>query len=345
MPTSKSPEQHSVELDVEWEETPCPLCGADQPQLMLTGTDRLLGLPGTFQLVQCGGCGHAYLNPRPTQETIGAFYPPEYGPYHAPTDGDTNHQTIEPAKRVGPLRRCLRWFLDPQGEFIPPIARTPRRALEIGCADGGFLTRLQTQGWQVSGVEFSPDAAATAQQRGLDVQLGTLESAELPANHFDAVFLWMVLEHLHDPQATLAEIRRILKPDGWLMFSVPNFGSWERRFFGRYWYALDLPRHLQHFTTGTVRRLLEETGFEVEKMIHQRTANNIAGSFGYWWRERFPNSRLAAALIQHCDEPRTGLVLLLAIPAKILAWIRQGGRLTVVARPKTGGASSVDSAV
>ena len=154
----------------------------------------------------------------------------------------------------------------------------------------------------------------------------------------------MVLEHLHDPRGTLTEIRRILKPDGWLMFSVPNFGSWERRFFGRYWYALDLPRHLQHFTPHTLRRTLDAAGFDVIKIIHQRTANNITGSIGYWWRERFPDSRLAAALIQHCDEPRTGLVLVLALPAKFLAWIRQGGRLTVVARPKRGDEISGSSA-
>ncbi|QDT48365.1 Malonyl-[acyl-carrier protein] O-methyltransferase [Symmachiella dynata] len=343
MPTSESTKQAGVELGVDWEQTSCPLCGADQPHLMLTGPDRLLGLPGTFRLVQCGACGHAYLNPRPTQETIGAYYPAEYAPYHAPDDDAAKPQTTA-TQRVGPLRRCLRWFLDPQGEFIPPLTQTPRRALEIGCADGGFLERLKTQGWEVSGVEFSPDAVATAQQRGLDVQLGTLESANLPANHFDAVFLWMVLEHLHDPQATLREIHRILKPDGWLMFSVPNFGAWDRRFFGRYWYALDLPRHLQHFTPRTVKRLLSETGFETDRIIYQRTANNLVGSLGYWWRDRFPNSRLAATLIRHCDAPRTGLVLLLAIPAKVWAWLRQGGGLTVVARPKTDSLISGDSA-
>jgi len=324
------PLEQQVDDVVEMESTACPLCGADRTSLLLVGGDLLHGCPGEFQLVRCNDCEHVYLNPRPTISGIGRYYPSNYGPYQAGEKSTSATADGEP--KIGLLRRLVRWFVDTKAEFIPPITASPRRALEIGCAHGGFLQRLRSQGWQVRGVEFSPDAAERAASRGLDVHVGTLESAELPDGEFDAVFLWMVLEHLHDPAATLREIRRILKPEGWLMFSVPNYGSWERRFFGRYWCALELPRHLQHYTTRSLKRLLADTGFEIEQVIHQRTANNLVWSFGYWWRSLFPNSKLTPKLIQFCDQPRTWAVILLAIPAKIQAWLRQAGRITVVAR-------------
>lgn len=326
------------------ESTDCPLCGANQFTPVLIGRDLLHGCPGEFQLVRCAACDHFYLNPRPTLESIGRFYPSDYGPYQAAEASDAPAQQAKAITKdadIGPLRRIVRWFVNTKADYIPPITTIPRRALEIGCAHGGFLERLNGQGWQVQGVELSAEAARRATDRGLDVHVGTLESATLPNDRFEAVFLWMVLEHLHDPKQTLREIRRILKPDGRLMFSVPNFGSWERRFFGRYWYALDLPRHLQHFTTGSLRRLLAESGFEIERVIHQRTANNLVGSLGYWWRAQSPKSKLAPKLIHFCDEPRAWAVILLALPAKVLAWLRQAGRITVVARLKP--ASSKDT--
>lgn len=327
-----APSEHQAADAVEMESTACPLCGADRPVSILTGRDLLHGCPGEFKLVRCGDCEHVYLNPRPTIAGIGRYYPSDYGPYQAADGSAASTATEEP--KIGLLRKLVRWFVDARGDFIPPVTGEPRQALEIGCAHGGFLDRLRKEGWQVQGVEFSAEAAQRAAARGLEVHVGTLESAELPGEQFDAVFLWMVLEHLHDPAATLREIRRVLKPDGWLVFSVPNFGSWERWFFGRYWYALDLPRHLQHFTTRSLRRPLNESGFQTARVIHQRTANNLVGSCGYWWRERFPASNLAPKLIRFCDEPRAWGVILLALPAKMLAWMRQAGQISVVARLK-----------
>jgi SAM-dependent methyltransferase len=154
-----------------------------------------------------------------------------------------------------------------------------------------------------------------------------------PAGSFDACFAWMVVEHLHDPLATLREVRRLLRDDGWLVFSVPNYGCWEARVFGRYWHALDLPRHLQHFRPQTLRQMLAQTGFRVERVIHQRNVLNLLGSLALWLRVHRPRSRLGPALIQYTNHPRMWPQIALAPLAKLLAWLRQGGRLTVIARP------------
>jgi hypothetical protein len=142
----------------------------------------------------------------------------------------------------------------------------------------------------------------------------------------------MVVEHLHDPVATLRLARELLQPGGTLSISVPNFGCWERRAFGRCCYALQLPTHLQHFTTGSLRRLLAASGFELVELIHQRNVNNLIGSAGLWFRARFPHWSLGERLIRWTDNPSALGLCLLAPLARLLAAIRQAGRLTVVAR-------------
>jgi SAM-dependent methyltransferase len=315
------------------ETTVCPLCGQDRPKLRLIGRDLLYGQPGEFQLVRCGGCGHGYLNPRPTRDAIGACYPPEYAPFRLEQEtavAGAAGRVKSGLRRIPGLRRLVARFVESRAEFIPPVP--PARALEIGCGDGSFLEKLRSAGWDAQAVEPSPIAANAARARGFDVHAGTLESAGFGDGQFDAVFAWMVVEHLHDPVSTLEEARRILKPGGWLCLCVPNFGCWEPRVFGRYWYALQLPTHLQHFTPATLRRLLDAAGFDAERIVHQRNLNNVVGSVGLWLRDKFPDRGLGNRLIRFTDNPSTPGVLLLALPAKVLAWLRQGGRLTAVAR-------------
>jgi SAM-dependent methyltransferase len=154
----------------------------------------------------------------------------------------------------------------------------------------------------------------------------------LPDAEFDAVFAWMVVEHVHDPPGTLKRILRLLKPAGTFVFSVPNFGCWEAAFAGRYWWALDLPRHLQHFTPRAVRRMLRDAGFEGVEIVHQRNAFNLVGTVGLWLMACFPGKSWGRRLIHYLDNPRAGGILALAPLAWFFAAIHQGGRLTVIAR-------------
>jgi len=220
-----------------------------------------------------------------------------------------------------------------RADWIPEIGADPKVGLEVGCADGLFLEQLRDSGWQVAGVELAREPALAAKARGLDVHVGTLESANWPADKFHAVFAHMVVEHLHDPKATLREIHRILKRDGWLIFSVPNARAWELAFFRQYWHGLHAPYHLQHFSLDGLRALLHMTEFSMQQTIFQCNAINIVGSIGAWLQSRYPNRRIGRRLIDFTDSPSVWGQLALSPLAKLLAWIRQAGRLTVVARP------------
>ncbi len=144
--------------------------------------------------------------------------------------------------------------------------------------------------------------------------------------------MYMVLEHLQDPKGALADIHRILAPGGWLVFSVPNFGCLERVFLRNYSLGIQLPRHLQHFTPRVLRTLLSETAFHDVQIIHQRNLNDIVAGLGVWLREKAPKWPIGQRLIDFTDNPSLVGTLLLSPFAKFASLIRQGGRLTVIAR-------------
>ncbi len=332
-----------VASDGEWEYTTCALCGADDFAPLISAPDWLHGAEGVFRVVRCAACGHMYLNPRPSRYAIDQYYPPWYGPHRSGPSGGINpparHEIGRRAwylsgfvRAVPGLRRLYYWLTTSDSEFVPSLGDGARRALDLGCADGRFLEQLRQRGWQVQGVEPIEPAARLAQARQLNVHCGTLESARFPSASFDIVFAWMVIEHLHDPVATLREVHRILAPGGWLVFSVPNAACWERRLFGRYWYAWSLPVHLQHFTRDSIERLLGLSEFRVERIIGQRHALTLAGSLGILLRFLWPRWRLGERLIDFAGDPSPWGLALLSPVAKIMAAIGQSSCLTIVAR-------------
>ena len=310
------------------------------------------GVPGEFQIVRCLDCHHLYTNPRPTADTVLNCYPSDYGPHSveaiqptpaipvsiAAASTGSNSTATEPwylspaARRIPGLRSLYYWLTNDFSNYIPKGLRPGSRILELGCATGTFLLKLRDLGYDVHGVEPVASAASEAKKRGLEVHAGTLESADLPHESFDVVFAWMVMEHLLNPRETLLELRQRLRPDGFLVFSVPNAGCWEPKFFGKKWFAYELPRHLHHYTPRRLTSLLQECGYERIKIIHQRNLLTVVRSFGIVVASWIPKSRLAQRLIDWTDHPTLWGQLALAPFAIALSGLRQGGRLTVVAR-------------
>ena len=148
------------------------------------------------------------------------------------------------------------------------------RLLDVGCGNGGFLLQMREVGWQVCGVEPDPKSAAQAAAAGLDVRMGLLEDAALPAEHFDGITLNHVIEHLHDPIAALREGLRVLKPGGTISISTPNLQSRGYQLFGADWVGLDPPRHLVVFTPNSLRLALVSCGFEPESALRLRLVSS-----------------------------------------------------------------------
>lgn len=263
--------QHPPEVQLEfWN---CPMgCELNDEQL-LVGRDRLHKLPGKFPVVRCKTCGLIRTNPRPTQETIGYYYPDTYGPFQSTTQASELQTKLPFWKHT--IKSLLQYNLEP----IPPIS--PGKMLEIGCASGRFMNLMAQKGWEVAGIEPDRKSAEKARELGYLVYTGSLEDAPKPALEYDLVVGWMVIEHLHDPVESLKKLYEWVKPGGWLAFSVPNIASLESRIFRSAWYALDVPRHLTHFTPKTIESMLSQSGWRTEHIFHQRSIGNLVASFGY----------------------------------------------------------------
>jgi SAM-dependent methyltransferase len=122
---------------------------------------------------------------------------------------------------------------------------------------------MQALGWVAQGVDPDPEVVALARQAGLSVDEGTLPEVELPENYFDAVTANHVIEHLHNPEATLEACYRILRPGGLLWIATPNLDAYGHGLFGSYWLHLDPPRHLVLFNFDSLNTLLKKVGFRV----------------------------------------------------------------------------------
>jgi 2-polyprenyl-3-methyl-5-hydroxy-6-metoxy-1,4-benzoquinol methylase len=259
------------------ESVDCCVCGADDARPYVEAWDRSHGQPGRFRFVACRGCGHVYLNPRPTQAEIGAYYPASYKEYTTRVDDEPNPFTRW-NRQYGMAKRCR----------VVTDRRPPGRLLDVGCGTGLFLDAMRRRGWEVHGEDMTPVAARLARERfGLEVFEGTLEQARYPDQHFDAVTLWNVIEHVPDPPATIREIGRILRPGGLIVMGTPNVDALDARLFGRYWALWEAPRHFNVFSPESLGRVLRQNGFQ------SVTAQSVVGTwFGtitslqYIWEER-----------------------------------------------------------
>jgi len=329
------------------ETVPCPLCGSARYTLIRRARDLIYESGEVFAIVRCDACGHVFVNPRPTQQDIFRYYPADYAPHHNPPveapaeqadEQDANRRAwyLSPAvRRIPGLRKAYYWLTETNDVLFPEqpkrVDKAPR-VLELGCSDGDYLLQLQARGWEAVGIEPAAAPAERARQRGLDVRCSVLEPGMFPADSFDAVCAWHVIEHLHEPRVVAAELARILKPSGQLLLSLPNYGCWEPVVFGEYWYLTQPPIHLHHFTPRSLRTLLESSGFTDIRCLHQRNLSNVVGSVALWLRERALFPRLTERMMQYPDSPTLRGQLMLAIPARVLAACRQGGRMTACAR-------------
>jgi 2-polyprenyl-3-methyl-5-hydroxy-6-metoxy-1,4-benzoquinol methylase len=313
---------------VKLEDITCPIGCVASDKTVLTSRDRLHDLPGKYTLVRCNGCGLMRTSPRPTAETIGSYYPEDYGPYRGTQVSETELKGLSSRKKW--ITAIIKSIFDTKAHSIPKIATG--RMLEIGCASGSFLHQMAQNGWDVSGIEFSPEAASAARSLGYSVETGTVESIEKPLAYYDLIVGWMVVEHLHKPVECLQKLLKWTDTKGWLAISVPDAGAFEFRLFGPRWYALQVPTHLFHYTPTSIRRILAAGGWQVVKIQRHRTLANFIASFGYWLFDK-GFKKIGKLLI---DFPERGgrLGALLLFPFSIvMASIGQTGRMTVWAQP------------
>lgn len=246
-----------VDKTAEMEWVNCLLCGSDESRPLHTQRHFPTQQPGRFTLVRCLQCGLVYLNPRPTVDAIGAYYPPTY----------ESHAPLLPEHLPWPQRWLVQYGFWKRCQPLL-VGHSRGKVLDVGCGTGHFLAAMKKYGhWETVGIDPSEEAIRFAKEvLHVEAYVGRAEEIHLPDHTFDAVTMWDTLEHLHDPRSALMEVQRILKPRGQLLLRVPSLDSLDAHLFGPHWAGLDIPRHLTVFSRKTLSRLLVETGFTIERL-------------------------------------------------------------------------------
>jgi SAM-dependent methyltransferase len=240
------------------ESVPCFLCGADDYTVLYHAQydqEKDVDLVQKFrasgdellidQLVQCRRCGFRYVNPRLRGDLILGSY----------TEGD------DPTY-VSQLDARERTF-DAALNEIEAAHGGRGKLLDIGTAAGAFVAAAAKRGWQAEGCEPNRWLAEWgARHYGIRIRQGSVFEQPYEPGSFDVVTLWDVIEHTLNPREMLDRCRTLLRPAGTLVVNYPDIGSWIARALGRRWLFLTSV-HLYYFDRGTIRRMLESTGFEV----------------------------------------------------------------------------------
>jgi len=247
----------------------CNLCNHDDTKLLFKKRDKFGISEDAFNVVECQHCGLAYINPRPSQQEIGKFYPETY------SWKENKEASLAVTRILKRLEKGYRYHLL-KGE-VSKVERVSTkidgRVLDIGCGTGDRLDVFRNRGFETIGVETSDSAEYAKRCLNLNVIKGDLFSARFPDDFFDIITLYHVLEHTHDPGKVCGEIYRILRVGGMLVIQVPNKESLQYHFFGKRWAAFDAPRDLYYFGVKTLTSLLKKAGFALLDIDH----------FMSWW--------------------------------------------------------------
>ena len=138
---------------------------------------------------------------------------------------------------------------------------------DVGFGSGEAMSAFKQAGYDVVGIEPDPAVRTLASRVG-EVFEGTAEDPPkaVAGREFDVVLLSHVLEHCTDPAAALRNVKRLLAPRGTAIVEAPNNAALGFELYGPGWFFADIPRHLQFFTEGSLRKALAAVGLRVTRV-------------------------------------------------------------------------------
>ncbi|MES1197830.1 MAG: class I SAM-dependent methyltransferase [Chitinophagaceae bacterium] len=234
--------------------TNCPVCGSTDLVDVLSTTDYTVS-GETFMIIECNSCTLRFTQDVPDAVSILPYYKSEDYISHTNTSRGLINRLYKFVR--------LRTMITKRKLVEKSTGLAKGSLLDIGSGIGTFVNEMKQHGWHTTGLEPEPEARETSKKLyNLDLK-ATAELNKLPANSFDAITLWHVLEHVHDLHDHMQQLKILLKQNGRLFIAVPNYTSKDAEIYKQFWAAYDVPRHLYHFSPGSIKKLLEKNGLKL----------------------------------------------------------------------------------
>lgn len=208
----------------------------------------------TFELLYDADLDMLITHPQPSAEQLPRYY--ESVDYISHTDGK-------------------RTLFEKMYQFVKGIALKNKlklinshsqkgRILDIGAGVGDFLSFAKNDGWETIGIEPSEKAKTIAMKKGVTF---VENFSSLESNSFDIITMWHVLEHVPDLENQITTLKRLIKPEGTILIAVPNFKSYDAKYYGKFWAAFDVPIHLWHFSKTAIQKLFAREDLELKAVL------------------------------------------------------------------------------
>jgi SAM-dependent methyltransferase len=226
----------------------CPVCSSSDIKESLSAKDFTVSQQ-QFSIWHCNNCTFRFTQDIPSPDGIGRYYQSENYISHSDTKkGLVNRLYHIVRKKTLSSKRKL---------VVTQTKKNSGKILDIGCGTGAFLHTMKLADWQITGIE--PDDIARKKAIELyGIQANTpINLFNLVSKSYDAITLWHVLEHVHDLKSYLKQVASLLAKEGKLFIAVPNYTSHDASVYQGSWAAYDVPRHLYHFSPGSMKILVE----------------------------------------------------------------------------------------
>ena len=203
-----------------------------------------------YDIVKCSKCNFIYLNPKPSKNEMSKYYNNNYLPHLS-----LDNFYLKIFKKISYF-----WKI----KQIKNYSDTKNNHIDIGGGNGSFSKYLNNNGYK----SFSYDPFYTKNNSNI---------SDIPSSSYQIATLWHSIEHMYDIDSMLNNIYRITDNDATIYIACPNYDSIDRMIFKKNWAALDVPRHLYHFTPKSIKNFLKKHNLEIIKIksMPQDTIFNI----------------------------------------------------------------------
>jgi len=234
----------------------CPACSYHK-EIYLNGILDYL-TSDSFNIIKCTKCQNFFTDPVPS--SLSNYYQDRYRKYNV---------IVLTVLRFLYKFRVKSW--------VKSFKENNYYAMEIGCGDGFMLSILKNMGWKVLGVERDEKSVIHARNMfGIDV-ISEPISETIYENKFDMIILFQVLEHVDRPVELLNKCKKMLRTNGKIIISFPNFESWQAKLTKHNWLHLDVPRHLNHFTKDSMNFYLDKLNLSIDRISFRSFEHDIYG--------------------------------------------------------------------